>query len=231
MEKKLNSLRPNQDMFDFQAAHPPATASTLYSRSTSDPYFMSRDNLAEFVSCSNQWHALLCGRNTGEITKSQSTLNYRHTQTESLITRRSTALGYETSNHRRDMTVVAPTLTYLDSSETINVLLPEHFTAARTQLRAFFQNPSAKFFRSNDQCIATTIISQSVANLLVALATNGGKSLLHLKSLRNWESSVRSTNFYESICSTPVNFICQSNLSGAGKFSNICAIAGRSKQN
>jgi hypothetical protein len=194
----LKSNTQTSDLYDLQAAHSTQIASTLYSRSTTDPTFMSRDDMYEFLRCSDEWHKLIgLPRRYNDSTATSSGVQARAVVSSSpdvnnagnlQDTETSSQLFIKTYSATRrpqlsaKSTVPVPVLVSHFRQETIEEaqarLSPEDFRDAHEHLKRFLADTNASY-KSTEQSVGATLVLQGVTNLLVVLPTNGGKSLLY----------------------------------------------------
>jgi len=182
--EKLKPFVVARNRFNMQAAQSSLTASPAYSRTAEDPYFTTRDDLLEYLSCSKQWHQLLHLEEPNAGSTITTTSTFRSgagsavpLQSYEEDTQQSVTKDVARTRLAPQRYVVFLPIAEITTDETICRLKSVHLSWARTVLRNFLANPRSDF-RSKVQCIAAT--QQSVTNLLVVMATPlEGRLLCH----------------------------------------------------
>jgi superfamily II DNA helicase RecQ len=182
MEKHLKYKPEPCNVLDLQAVHSSQVATTTYSRSTTDPYYMSRDDLFKYFMCSQEWHHLLGASSSATgVSADISVPSVPRTQNEGVVPLESKAphvhslTSFALSEHRMVSSFRHQAVTIAAAQAR---LTPRHFMSAQQLLKRFLNDPLAKF-KSTEQCIGATLVLEQVVNLLVVLPTNAGKSLFY----------------------------------------------------
>jgi hypothetical protein len=187
MEKHLQEERIYRDLYDLQAAHSSQVASSVYSQSTTDPYFMSRDDLYENHRCSIKWQELFgfdgLVADTQNATSTDKPLELESLHESPVITASENRIesyldqsaNPPAPHHASVVVPLNRQMTLIDAKDRLS---PEAYASASKLLQKFLSDPRAKF-KTDEQCTAVALIMLSITNLLVVLPTNGGKSLLY----------------------------------------------------